>query len=188
MKVSKEIIQGCLDQDKKAQQALYKILYSPMLKICRRYYINREDALTAFHNGLLKIWSNMHKYHYQKSFENWARVLIVNGIIDDIRKNKRRLEIEKKLDVDEVEPAKEQWQYNLVESHMDWEYVERLLHSLPEASRIVFNMYVFEGYKHPEIARELGISEGTSRWHLSNARNIMKAHLPEGLKQKHESA
>lgn len=188
MEVRKEIIEGCLNKDSKAQYELYRVLYSPLLKVCKRYYINEEDALTAFHNGLLKIWSNLDKYRYEKSFLNWARVIMINGIIDDIRKNKKRVAIEKNYDLEKITLVDNQVSVNLIREFMDWEYVEGLLKVLPEASRLVFNMYVFEGYNHREIGAILGISEGTSKWHLSNARRIIKSHLPVELASKYRLA
>ena len=143
--------------------------------------------LPAFHNGLLKVLSNIKKYEYDKSFLTWAKVIMVNTIIDEIRKNKKRLDMETSYDYQETEPAvSNNIERNLVEKNMDWQHVEQLLLVLPNASRVVFNMYVFDGYNHREIAKTLKISAGTSKWHLSNARSIIRENLPKEMKANYQ--
>jgi RNA polymerase sigma-70 factor (ECF subfamily) len=67
--------------------------------------------------------------------------------------------------------------HNDAESSMSYEYLLTLINTLPETSRIVFNMYVLDGMTHDEIASALGISQGTSKWHLHEARKKIQLKL-----------
>ena len=178
MKEIREILlRGCANDDRTSQKELYQILYAPLYRVSCRYYTNEEDALTAMHNAFLKILDNLEKYRYDKSFMNWSKTILIHVIIDDLRKKKKwkntmELEVaEANGDATGIE--------NEVEEIIEKEYVNQLLDRLPPASRTVFNLFVFEGYSHKDIARELKISEGTSKWHVSQARGLMKKIIAE---------
>lgn len=167
-----KIIQGCIKNDRHAQELLYKRFYSAMASICLRYTRNQEDAIEALHNGFLKVYKNIHLYNLHKaSLYTWIRGIIINAAIDFLR---RKEKFTWKAGSDQTE-----------EIAIDAEVIQRLsvqellqlIQQLPAATKAVFNLYVVEGYNHREIGELLNISEGTSKWHLSDARKRLQQLL-----------
>lgn len=167
-----ELISGCINNNRKAQERLYKKFYGPMASICLRYTRNHEDAIEVLHNGFLKVFKNIHTYDMGRaSLYTWVRTIIINSAIDFVRQRGKfhtHIELEK---VDE--PAIEADAIQRMSSHE----VLLLVQKLSPATQTVFNLYVVEGYNHREIANLLGISEGTSKWHLSEARKQLQKLL-----------
>jgi RNA polymerase sigma-70 factor (ECF subfamily) len=143
-----------------------------MASICLRYTRNHEDAIEVLHNGFLKVFKNIHTYDTGRaSLYTWVRTIIINSAIDFVRQRGKfhtHIELEK---VDE--PAIEADAIQRMSSHE----VLLLVQKLSPATQTVFNLYVVEGYNHREIANLLGISEGTSKWHLSEARKQLQKLL-----------
>lgn len=146
-----------------------------MASLCLRYTRNEEDAIEVLHNGFLKVYRNIHTYDAVKaSLYTWIRTIMVNSAIDFIRQREKfhtRIDIEKA-----EEPAVEA---DAVQ-RMSAQELLHLVQQLSPATQAVFNLYVIEGYNHREIANLLGISEGTSKWHLSEARKQLQ-HLLQTL-------
>ena len=167
-----DIIKGCKQQNRKAQEALYKAYYKAMMTICLRYTRNEDDAIEVLNNGFLKVFQHIQRYDpAQASLYTWIRTIVVNSCLDFIRK-RNRTESHQELN-------------NNVEVHVPAEIVSRLrasdllalVRSLPPSTGAVFNLYVIEGYSHKEIGGLLGISEGTSKWHLSEARKQLQQKI-----------
>jgi RNA polymerase sigma-70 factor (ECF subfamily) len=166
------LIDGCIHNNRKAQEQLYKQFYGPMVSICLRYTRNQEDAIEVLHNGFLKVYKNIHTYDASKaSLYTWVRTIVVNSAIDFIRQRGKfynNIELEKAeepaVDADAVQ-------------RMSAQELLQLVQQLSPATQAVFNLYVVEGYNHREIANLLGISEGTSKWHLSEARKQLQKLL-----------
>ena len=167
-----DLINGCIDNDRKAQEHLYKQFYVAMMSVCMRYTRNEDDAMEVLHNGFLKVYKNMHRFDSLKAgLYTWIRSIMIHSAIDFIRQNvkhSRQVEIDK-----------------ATEPYIDSEAVEKLnaqellqlVRKLPPATQTVFNLYIIEGFTHKEIGIMIGISEGTSKWHLSEARRLMRKLL-----------
>lgn len=148
--------------------------------ICLRYERNREDAEALLNMGFLKIFTNMDKYQDHVPFEAWARRIMINTIIDNFRKNKKyieKIEVREDSDLD----FNSRVSFNEADLHFDAEVLENMIRELPTISQKVFNMHVIDGFSHKDVAEMLGMSVGTSKWHVSNARKILKEKL---IKQK----
>lgn len=167
-----ELINGCINNNRRAQERLYKKFYGPMASICLRYTRNHEDAIEVLHNGFLKVYKNIHTYEVGRaSLYTWIRTIIINSAIDFVRargKFHNTIELEKA-----EEPAIDADAIQRMSAHE----VLLLVQQLSPATQTVFNLYVVEGYNHREIANLLGISEGTSKWHLSEARKQLQKLL-----------
>jgi RNA polymerase sigma factor (sigma-70 family) len=166
-----ELISGCINNSRQAQEQLYKRFYGPMASICLRYTKNEEDAIEVLHNGFLKVFKNIHTYDMTRaSLYTWIRTIVINSAIDFIRKRDKfsKIELDKAeepgIDADAVQ-------------RMSAQELLQLVQQLSPATQTVFNLYVVEGYNHREIANLLGISEGTSKWHLSEARKRLQQLL-----------
>ena len=141
--------------------------YAPtLLGICRRYLRRREDAEDVLLEGFYRIFSKIDQYTGEGNFEGWMKRIMVNQCLMFLRKNdvlKNSLEIQH---YDRPKAAR-------VEGQLTENRILRLLDELPEGYRVVFNLYVLEGYKHREIAEELGVSINTSKSQLIAARKRM---------------
>lgn len=172
MNVNRELLKSCKKEDRKAQFELYKQCYSILMSICMRYEKNKEDAEFLLNKAFYKILKNIGNYKEEVPFEAWIRRITINTVIDEYRKNKRQK-------VDYVEEPMDHapvsvMDYNEADQRFDAEELQNLISQLPNISQKVFNLYVIEGFNHKEIADKLGMSEGTSKWHLSSARQKLR--------------
>lgn len=171
-----EIIAGCRDKNRTIQEHLYKIYYSMFLKVCARYAKDMEDAEQLLNDGFLKIFNNITKFSGQGSFEGWMRRVVVNTCLDYLRT--KELKQAMIMHVNAVPPE------NTVISvsnsgleNIEFKELVKLIQSLPVMTRTVFNLFVFEGYNHAEIAAQFKISEKTSQWHVHQARSLLQKKL-----------
>ena len=169
-----KIIQGCIKRDQRAQRLLYET-YSPrMLAVCMRYTGSRAKAEDVMHDGFITVFEKIGSYNRMGSFEGWIRRIFVNMALMSLRKADI-LKFSDELDSAEREYSKE----SSVLSSISSKELMRLIASMPTGFRIVFNMYAIEGFSHQEIAKELNISEGSSRSQFSRARTWLRDRLRE---------
>jgi RNA polymerase sigma factor (sigma-70 family) len=171
------LIRGCLENDRKAQERLYKRFYPVMMPLCARYVKDRNEAVEVLNDAFLKVFKQLATYDTAKAMlYTWMRRIVINTAIDHLRRQKTLREREMFPDHLE-EPGID----NEAVSKMNGDELLRLIRQLPVTTRLVFNLYGIDGFSHREIAEMLGISEGTSRWHLSDARRQLKLiiHLME---------
>jgi len=167
-----EIIQGCRQKNRKAQQALYD-KYSPkMFGICKRYVKNYEDAEDVMVDALFKAMTKIDMFGEKGSFEGWIRRIVVNEALMHIRKNHNfKLTVElTNIDI-KTEVT--------IENELAAQDILHLLTKLPTGYRTVFNLYIVEGFKHREIAEQLGISINTSKSQLILAKKKLQALVKE---------
>lgn len=167
-----EILQGCRSKNRKAQQALYD-KYSPkMFGVCKRYVKSYEDAEDVLVNALFKVMTKIDMFSGNGSFEGWIRRIVVNESLMHIRKNHNfKLTVElTNIDIKSKVT---------IEDELAAEDILNLLAKLPTGYRTVFNLYVVEGFKHREIAEQLGISINTSKSQLILAKKKLRALVEE---------
>jgi len=162
-----ELIQGCLKDDRRCQNALYKKYYPLMSSIALRYSVSEEEAMQHINLGFLKAMKNLSSYRAEFAFATWIRNILIHHIIDENRKNKKYTDIIQVSSIEEIMPGSD---FNFGEQKLEEIDVLDLLRKLPETSRKVFTLFAIDGFKHAEIAKLLGISEGTSKWHVNEAR------------------
>ena len=174
-----QLIKGCLERDRKAQQAVYKLLYGKMKVVCMRYTRDTDQALDILQEGFIKVFQNMERYSGSGSFEGWVRRIMVNLSIDRFRKQKNdflllngSMNIEDYEDVVEDETDVESVDYDFTP-----EQILEAMQQLSPAYKTVFNLYVFENYTHQDIAEALSISIGTSKSNFAKAKRNMKKIL-----------
>lgn len=167
------LYEGCRTGNRHAQEKLYHALASKMLGVCLRYARSTFEAEDMLQSGFIKVFRHIDSYRGAGSFEGWIRRIMVNTAIEIYRKNLRN-----GLSV-EIEEVYEDTHHTFSMDVLECEDLLRLIQTLPEGYRLVFNMYALEGFSHREIAETLQISEGASKSQLSRAR----AWLKEKLKQ-----
>ena len=176
----KKIISGCLENDRRAQEELFKLYYGKMLGVCMRYATDRDSAEEILQLGFIKIFEKLDAFDYKGSFEGWMRRIISNTAIDSIRKAKRNPFLtdndeDFKLGAEDPVVEGEELQLTKIKAEVAMEAINQL----SPAYKAVFNLYVLEEYTHREIAEILGISEGTSKSNLSKAKQNLQRQLKE---------
>lgn len=168
---ARTIVEGCVKNDRKYQQILYKQTFTKVMGACLRYSSNYDEAMDFVQDGYLKVFENIGSYKPSGSLTSWVKRIVVNNLIDSLRKASKvhfsDMQLEGADDSDaELEriAAKEKNARRIVE----------LLQDLSPAYRTVFNMYVVEDLSHNEIADRLGISVGTSKSNLAKAKMRLK--------------
>lgn len=164
----KELIDGCLKGDRRAQKTLYEKYASKMFGVSRRYVKTLENAEEVIVEAFCKVFQKIDLYTGQGSFEGWIRKVVVNESLMFIRKNYR---FNEHLDINDV-PV--QAVDITIEDELSANEILSLLDQLPTGYRTVFNLYVLEGLKHKEIAELLEISINTSKSQLILAKKRLK--------------
>jgi len=162
-----ELIEGCIRNERSAQEKVYKLFYPRMMALVKRYIDQDMQAEEVLNNGFLRAFQKVEQYTFQGSFEGWLRKIVFHAVSDYVKQN---IKYNEKVVLAEKDQL-------IHKDHADRLYYNELLElvqTLPGATRTVFNMYVMEGFSHKEIGKSLGISEGTSKWHLSEGRRILK--------------
>lgn len=177
-----DIILGCKENKRVFQEALFKQYHSLFLKICARYAIDNEDTEQLLHDGFLKIFTHIEEYKFAGSFEGWMKRIVVNNCLDYVKSKDTRNALNTKyaLPVEEVNTS---FSASNVLKDIAFKDLLKLIQTLPPTTRMVFNLAVFEGYSHKEIASLLKISEGTSSWHLHEARKTLQKLILKSSKE-----
>lgn len=167
-----EWVNACRKGNPRAQRKLFKHFYSTVMAICMRYAGNSDEADDMLNDGFLKVFSNLDKYEDTGSFEGWMKRVVRNAALDYRRKYDKKVDL---VDIDEVSDSQmADYHVNDAISRMSSQEMVNLIQQLPPVTRVVFNLFVFEGFSHAEIAQQLNISENTSAWHVNNARTRLK--------------
>ncbi len=162
------LINGCINEDPKAQELLYKHFYGYAMSVCLAYSSGRFEATEILNEGFLKVFSKIHTYRKGNSFQAWLRRTMVNTAIDYFRMNKKH-----RQNVEINEAITEETNINVIDELTAREILD-LLQQLPETYRLTFNLYEIEGYSHEEISKMLEIPEGTSRSNLTRAKQKLR--------------
>lgn len=163
------IIEGCSRNDASSQRELY-LKYSPkMLSVCYRFSQNREDAEDMLQEGFIKIYTQIHTFRNQGSFEGWIRRIIVHTCINHLKKNKKFAE-----SVDLIHAGSIQTREDAVPSIVQAKQIVECIRLLPLGYRTVLNLFAIEGYAHREIADMLDIEESTSRSQYTRAKQMLE--------------
>lgn len=167
-----QLIQGCLVGDRKSQKLLYQQFYGFAMTIALRYSRDEMDAADIMSHAFVKIFRSIKSFDSSKgSLHAWIKRIVINEGLDHI---KSRTRFSENVEIETVdEPAIK----NEVLEQMGADEIMKLVQKLPPATHAVFVLYAVEGHTHKEIAVKLGISEGTSKWHLGEARKTLQKQL-----------
>jgi len=168
-----KLVKGCAGNERQAQETLYRAFYARMLRICSRYSKDKAVAQEALNDGFLKVFQNIRDYDVQKGdLGGWICTIMIRTAIDHSRREMKF----------SAEPFDDQdtEDYFVSAGILQKLYAEDLLkylRQLPDATRVIFNLSVIDGYSHKEISGQLQITESTSRWHLSEAKKKLRVLL-----------
>lgn len=162
------VIAKAIKNDREAQKQIFDTHAPKMLGVCRQYVKDNHHAEELMLSGFLKVYNNLHKFEAKGSFEGWIRRIMVNTCLSYLRKK------------NPIQVTDEEYVYHnhATESleNTSVEDIQKLIDLLPEGYKMVFNLYAIEGYKHAEIAEELGITVSTSKSQLFKARKWLQEH------------
>ncbi len=178
MKILEDIIAGCLEQNQRDQKLLYERYYGYCMKVVFRYIFHYDKAVDVVNDGFVKIFGKLHSFQLNHPCKlemilmGWMRTIMVNTAIDRLRKDHFLPEIGMETEGIWIEDRSRQSDNALL-----YKDLMNAVKNLPPTYRIVFNMYVIDGYTHKEIADQLNIAVGTSKSNLSKARHILQDHI-----------
>lgn len=177
-----DIIKGCLRNDRASQKQLYELYYSKMLGVCLRYSKTSAEAKDILHEGFLKVFTSLKTFDTHTSFDTWIKKIMVTTAVDHLRRNKHNYLIVSTVNAYEKPTAVEEAISDDVLSTIDKEELLKAVQELTPAYRTVFNLFLIDGYTHPEIAEILDISQETSKLNLSKAKFNLKLNLKHLVK------
>ncbi|MCY7358713.1 MAG: RNA polymerase sigma factor [Rudanella sp.] len=166
-----ELLAGCLRNQRRSQELLYRQFYGYAMSICMRYTNSREQALDVLNDGFLKVFTRLDQYDTTQPFKGWLRRIMINTALDQYRASVRH----QHEDLSEAMHASTDTAD--VHSQLAHEELIELIQQLSPAYRLVFSLYVIDGYNHEEIATRLLISVGSSKSNLARARENLRAMI-----------
>lgn len=175
MDVQPTLISACIKGERRAEYELYKATFSYFMSICIRYTRSEEKAREMLNIGFYKILTHLESFDPSFPFKPWARRIMINTLINEYKKEKAHHE-----NVKYIEEYFDNEEYSAMNDGLgkiNAEQIYAFIAKLPAVTQKVFNLYFIDGYKHREIAGMLEMSEGTSKWHLSTARQKLKEML-----------
>ncbi len=174
MQIDNYLIEQYKNNERKAQEELYKKLFPYLMGICYKYFLSKETSKEIVNTAMFKILTQIHQFNNEYPFKIWASKIAVNCIIDELRKKQKFSNIEY---VDTYNSNSDYLEINPALSKMSANEILNLIDKLEPTEKTVFNLFVLDGYLHKEIAELLNISEGTSKWYLNQARTKLKKML-----------
>ena len=171
-----QLIRACLNGNGSAFEALYRRFAAKMLAVCQRYAHDKDEAKDLLQEGFIQVFESLHKFRNEGSFEGWVRRIMVLTALEQYRKDTRQRE-SYGGSIENIHEEYHPISADDIYSQMSFDELIAMIQELPPAYKIVFNLYVFEGMKHEEIAQKLNISVGTSKSNLSDARRILQKKI-----------
>lgn len=165
--IEREVVEGCVRNERHAQEMLFRKHFDTMMRMCMRYTHDRDKAMEIVNIGFLRVFQKLHTFQFKGSLEGWIRRLVFHSLSDYFRKDSKYLQFL-------VFEERDQSSQEKAHANLYAEDILKMVDKLPPATQEVFRLYAIEGYTHVEISKNTGISVGTSKWHLSNARKMLK--------------
>ncbi|MDZ7898750.1 MAG: RNA polymerase sigma factor [Arcicella sp.] len=172
-----ELVRACQNNDRKAQTAFYNLYKGKLMGVCRRYTRTPDEAEDIYQEAFVKIFNNIHTLEKTGAVGAWVRKAVIHTAINYYHAN---LKFQNNTDYDNILLSNDD--YPNVLAGLSNKELLILINQLPDGYRMVFNLYVIDGYSHAEIAELLGVSENTSKSQLSRAKELLRKQLkPLGI-------
>ncbi|MCE7065010.1 RNA polymerase sigma factor [Dyadobacter sp. CY326] len=172
------ILAGCRRRDRQSQEKLYRRFYPALFALCRNFFEEKHDVLTALNNGMLKVFQHIDQYDPEKGeFFNWMYTTVRNAALTLLRDRKMQA-----FDYVEID---EQMGFESAENPLDAlnaSDIQIYLAQLPVATRRICGLFYLDGFSVKEIAEALEISDGTVKWHLSESRTRLRSIFKKSLR------
>jgi len=168
------LIDECREGNRRAQFRLYELYSKAMFNTAYRIMGNREDAEDMLQEAFTDCFRKIGSYRTESTFGAWLKTIVINRCISRLRKREAELvfiDDYSRHEMQQDEPQEMVWP--------DPSVIARAVERLPDGYRVVFSLYLLEGYDHTEISQILGISESTSKTQYSRAKEKLKKILSE---------
>ena len=166
-----QLIYDCKNNDRKAQEQLYRLYSSKLFAVCLKYSRNHTEAQDNLQDGFILIFNKIEQYSFKGSFEGWLKRIMINNVLQQYRTQTFLSLVNEDIHEDvEIE---------IDDENISLDYLLKIIQELPDRYRLVFNLYVNDDYSHAEIAEMLSINIGTSKSNLSRARMILKEKIEQ---------
>ncbi len=165
-----ELVAGCVNNDRRFQEALYRKYFASMMRMCMRYTEDRNTAMDIINNGFMRVFKKIESYSFKGSLEGWIRRIVYHSLSEYFKQHNRYVQF----------MVFEERDSSVAEEALENIYAEdilKIVDTLPPATKRVFQLYAIEGFSHVEIAKKVNISVGTSKWHLASARKKLQLLL-----------
>ena len=162
-----QLIKNCVKQDAEAQSQLYKQYASKLFSLCLKYSKNYVEAEDNLHDTFITVFNKIGQYNNKGSFEGWLKRITINTALQGYGKDVGVFDIVNEARIEDVSVAIEDDDVNI-------DFLLKIIQELPDRYRLIFNLYVLDGYSHVEISELINISTGTSKSNLARARLILK--------------
>ncbi|MDC0579813.1 RNA polymerase sigma factor [Bacteroidia bacterium] len=168
-----ELIRRCKEHDRSAQKMLFEKYANKMMAVCIRYCKNQEDAKDLLQDGYYKVFTSIKSFKGNSKIDTWMTRIFIN-----IALNKQRLGRNKYNHYEfDTNFEKAEMSEEVPNEEIDAKIVINALNELPDIYKVVLNLYAIDGLSHKDIAKQLGISEGSSKSRLSRGRSLLNAKL-----------
>ncbi len=165
----RELIEQCKRGNREAQFKLYRLYSKAMFNICLRMVKSEWDAEDILQNSFVDVFSKLHTFKFQSSVGAWIKRIVINNCINHLKKNR--------IFFEELAPKHSQTleeEPDIPDHTMNVNLIREAIRELPDGYRVVFSLYLIEGYDHKEIAQILNVTEATSKSQYSRARRKIK--------------
>ena len=166
------LIKNCIKQDAQAQSQLYKQYASKLFSLFLKYSRNYAEAEDNLHDAFITVFSKIDQYNNKGSFEGWLKRIAINTSLQRYRENVGVYDITDEGNIEDVS-------VDINDKDLSIDFLLGLIQELPDRYRLVFNLYVLDGYTHVEISELINISIGTSKSNLARARLILKDKIED---------
>jgi RNA polymerase sigma factor (sigma-70 family) len=165
----KQLINDCKNNNRKAQEQLYRLYAPKLFTVCLKYSRNYSEAQDHLQDGFLIIFDKIGQFSFKGSFDGWLKRIMINNVLQQYRRE-TFLTLVKEDIPDEIE-------IEIDDESISLDYLLKIIQELPDRYRLVFNLYVLDGYSHQEIAEMLSVNIGTSKSNLARAKMILREKI-----------
>ncbi len=173
--IHKNIIEQSKRGHARAQYELYNLYAKAMLNTCYRMMNNRENAEDMLQESFSEAFRKLDTFRYESTFGAWLKRIVVNRCINEIKRKKADLQFFD--DMSQFGKTTIEEEGNI---EMDVKSIKMAMQELPNGSRMIFSLYLLEGYDHREIAQILNVSESNSKSQYMRAKRKIKEILEGG--------
>ena len=167
----RKLIEESINGNNLAQRQLYDLFVGAMFFTCNNMMRNREEAEDMLQESFSEAFATLERFRFESSFGTWMKRIVVNKCINELKRKKADLEFSENMEsFEEVDDEELPVQLNI-------DLVKKAMNQLPEGGKLVFKLYLLEGYTHKEIAEILGVSESNSKSQYMRAKNKVKELL-----------
>ncbi len=172
--IHREVIEGCKKGNQRSQYKLYQLYSRAMYNVCLRMMNSREEAEDLLQDSFTDAFHRLHSFRYESSFGQWLKRIVVNKCINEIKRKKADLSYFDDMGWFKNQEEEKEEAYG---NGLSIENVKKAMEQLPSGSKLIFSLYLLEGYDHVEISQILNISESNSKSQYMRARLKVKEIL-----------